>query len=86
MGIPGLSINKQGLTVYPNPAVQTLIIEADALEYNSAIINNVLGKEVMTITLSGTSTNVDVSELQQGVYFLEVGSGNKREVRMFVKL
>jgi len=54
------------LSVYPNPAKNTLTIDGD---YTSATIYNVFGKLVLTTDYQET---IDVSALSNGIYFIKV--------------
>ena len=80
--IGGVGINEvrqtAALTVYPNPTKGITSIDLINLHSKNASItvSNVLGKEVKKINLKGTETNYqfDLSELQNGVYFIKLKS------------
>jgi hypothetical protein len=77
---PNLEAN---ITLYPNPVSTTLTITSsmaiDALE-----VIDMHGKTVKSS--NNPSNNLDVQDLQVGVYFLKLISGNVVENRKFVKL
>jgi len=88
--LPVLSINslpktENLLSLYPNPATDKLIIEAD--ERGTAVISDVSGKEVRTAMISEGKNEVVVSELPSGMYFISLRDrvGNVRSGR-FIKL
>ena len=59
-----------GFKYYPNPVNHTLNLSAnDNIEVISII--NVMGQEVLHITPNATETKVDMSQLQNGVYFVK---------------
>ena len=59
-----------GLSVYPNPVSEVLNFEADDTNVNYQIIN-LLGQ---TVLRGVASTQINVSALPQGTYFLKVGT------------
>ncbi len=77
---PNLEAN---ITLYPNPVSTTLTITSsmaiDALE-----VIDMHGKTVKSSY--NPSNNLDVQDLQVGVYFLKLISGNEVENRKFVKM
>jgi len=59
-----------GFKFYPNPVNHTLNLSAkDNIEEVS--ISNVMGQEVMHLTPNATETKVDMSQLQNGIYFVK---------------
>ncbi len=77
VGIHEFSQNKT-LSIYPNPTRGLSTIDLNnMLSKNATLtVNNVLGKEVKKIVFKGTETNylLDLSEYQDGVYFIKVNS------------
>ncbi|MCB0735104.1 MAG: T9SS type A sorting domain-containing protein [Bacteroidetes bacterium] len=63
------------LKIYPNPVDQLLIVElqTDGLtQLNHVNIYNALGQEVYAETVKGSTLNLDVSQLMEGVYWIEI--------------
>ncbi len=59
-----------GFNFYPNPVNNTLNLSAqDNIE--KVAIYNISGQEVMTITPNALQTQVDMSRLQNGIYFVK---------------
>jgi hypothetical protein len=58
--------------IYPNPASETLIIETNFQE--TLIISDITSKLILTETILCPKTQVDISALKNGSYFLKVGS------------
>lgn len=71
------------LEIYPNPASETV-----SINYNSIIesieIYNQLGQLAMKVNSNSTSIILNISELEHGVYFIKVFSGNGFETRKLV--
>lgn len=78
----GNSLASSEMTLYPNPAKNTLnigLIDATGKDY---IIYNVMGQVVGKGTFSET---LDVSLLQSGVYMLEVNTEANKIMKRFIK-
>ncbi len=64
---------KNDVNIFPNPASETLTI---SLPENTSITDCILvdnaGKEVQRFTISGGENVVDVSELESGIYFIQI--------------
>jgi hypothetical protein len=72
------------LSYYPNPAISMLNIEnANGIETVSII--NTLGQAVFTKAINSNSTQVDVSSLSKGIYFVTVTSGNASKTVKIIK-
>lgn len=54
--------------VYPNPAKESIIIETEFREQSLVKMFDVTGREVLTTTLVGSKTTIDVSGFAGGVY------------------
>jgi hypothetical protein len=61
------------VSVYPNPAYNTITVSAD---FDKAVIANLLGQEVMTMTQVRSRT-LEIGNLPKGVYFIKVYKGEK---------
>lgn len=74
------------LKLYPNPSENVLNVETDlALQDASIMITDVLGKHIKTVPASGTITSIATSDLENGMYFLHLQSGQQRIVKKFLK-
>lgn len=76
----------EGFKFYPNPASET--VNLNALEdIESVTVYNMMSQEVMNQT-PASNTNaleLNISNLENGTYFLEVKSGNRVGVYKFIK-
>ncbi|MCG8700829.1 MAG: T9SS type A sorting domain-containing protein, partial [Bacteroidales bacterium] len=57
-------------SMYPNPANNMVTIELDNTEYTKVELYNISGKLILETDIVSTSTDVDVSKLSSGVYFV----------------
>jgi hypothetical protein len=76
------------LKVYPNPASNMLMIEFPNPNNYGSIINlyDVTGKKAMPQTQTNSGRfEIDVSSLQQGVYFIEVKGEKLRRMKLVVE-
>lgn len=77
----------KGLSVYPNPFKSVLSINLPiASEQKTTLsVSDVTGKVVLSQELTAGSSSVNLESLQQGVYFLELISGNEKAIAKLVK-
>ena len=81
--------NEFSLATFPNPANEIITLSISNLNSNSVSIEifNLLGAKVYTSLMANNSSknnlNVDVSQLKNGVYFLNVSSGLSKKVLKF---
>lgn len=75
LGINGLMAQNGNLTVYPNPASTQITIEICALPTQSQLsISNLNGQQLITRQITSPKTQVDISSLPSGVYFVRLTS------------
>lgn len=67
------------VALYPNPVKDRLTIKVE--NFHSVEVFNVVGQQVLT----STEAVVDMSGLQQGIYFIRVAAGGKIVVKRIVK-
>jgi hypothetical protein len=90
--IPGDSLNNALLLLYPNPAHDLLNVQVNTPGAGKVLIMiyNEMGNRVQTLQLTKDQwmiqTSIDVSRLAQGVYTLQVLSGNRMNSSRFIKL
>ena len=76
----------EGLSLYPNPA--TDIVNLDAEEnIESVAVYNMMSQEVLNHTPSDLTNSVklNISNLENGSYFIQVKTGNKAGVYKLIK-
>lgn len=73
-------------TLYPNPANDVLNINAvQAIEIQSLAIYDVLGQLVIAVPNAKSVSNIDVSKLRTGTYFIKVKSDKGSSSMKFIK-
>jgi hypothetical protein len=78
------TFNTSNVRLYPNPTSTSLTIEAkDAIE--SIAIYNVLGQEVISKNPMSNTMTLDVSNLQNGLYFVNTTIDGKTATTKFIK-
>ena len=71
-------------TYYPNPVKNTLSLSAQNNIENVSMYN-MLGQEVMRVTPNNVDSNIDMSGLQTGTYFVKVTIANVTETIRVIK-
>lgn len=84
-----LANGQEPILLYPNPASRfvELKVPGDYEAINSLKVFSITGALVDQKVLSGNSEVVryDVSQLKNGLYFIEINAGNKKDVLKFLK-
>lgn len=75
------------ISIYPNPAKDILIINFDNNDLYMGIIQifNTNGQKVYGERMTKKTTQIDVRNLQKGIYFIKFNNQNKVETRVFIK-
>jgi Pregnancy-associated plasma protein-A/Secretion system C-terminal sorting domain len=95
-GLPLQTPPVQGLVVmpdfnvvlYPNPASSGITIHAkEGIDYigKSIIIYNRIGQAVKTVMLTAAQQQIDISNLQNGLYFIRIDGIKAKAMTKFVK-
>jgi hypothetical protein len=86
LGINDLKLQHTSITFYPNPATDKITIETAATLTNSQLsIMNLNGQELMTRQITSPKTQIDISNLPNGVYFVRLTNDKTMDVGKFVK-
>jgi len=81
IGINELSL--KGIKIYPNPASSELYI--NGVQPNSTItVIDILGKEVYTSTINGTSTTISISSFSKGLYLIKISQGEQSIIKKII--
>ena len=82
-----LNNNGTSISIYPNPAKNTLNVAADDLSINCITICDATGKSVMEYrpSASGKVYAMDISALKQGFYIVSISTGNGITARKLIK-
>ena len=80
----GIRDNEITFSIHPNPATTEITIKAGNI-FNTVEIVNFLGQTVISQNNSTDNVQIDVSNLNSGVYFVRIASENGVNVQKFVK-
>jgi hypothetical protein len=72
--------------IYPNPATNRLRIKTDESDFTVSI-TNALGQKVYTVsskTLDEHQSEIDLSALQKGIYFVELEKMNTKTIKKLI--
>jgi hypothetical protein len=77
--------SNRDFSFYPNPVKDRLSIKFNARESITIDIYNVLGTKVKSFVHSGLESDVNVSDLQNGIYFIRYKNGSQTISKTFTK-
>lgn len=78
--------SEEEIKVYPNPVISNLNIEFLNSEAEAAVkLYDVSGKLILSTNTDGTFTSLDLKEMPQGIYFLNVETSEKSGTFKIVK-
>ena len=80
------SVNENYLEtkMYPNPVDNILNINTEE-DIQSISIYNVLSVKVMEMTINNKEAVIDLSDLESGLYFVEIIGKNEKSIKTFIK-
>jgi len=86
LGINDLMVQNGSLTVYPNPASDYLTIETSAAQTPGRLsILNQDGRQIITLQITQTKTELNLSSLPAGVYFVRLTNDKTVSTGKFIK-
>jgi ELWxxDGT repeat protein len=71
----GLEDEFTSVIIWPNPATSTLVLNAPS--FKTAILKDILGRDILTANVTGENTTIDISHLPRGMYFVKLKSENQ---------
>ena len=80
-----ISEKENTLILYPNPANNQLMIENKELTMISGRVYDIMGKEVKYFPVNGINASLNISDFQNGMYFLKIETENGTITKRFVK-
>ncbi len=85
LGVEDQEILDQKLSIYPNPAKDYFVVESNLQREAQLQIFSLIGKQVHTLqTLHPGSNAIDISDLGEGIYFVEMTQGNHTHVEKLI--
>jgi len=79
-------LSTQHVSLYPNPTSNTLTLKTDANAYNTCVISNTIGQEMLVQIISGAQTTINVTSLPPGIYYVTCRGASGPSVVKFVKM
>jgi len=77
---------RNGITIIPNPSIDKITFSSTSITGNTQlIIFDIRGEKVIKIQLTDTQTQIDISALPRGVYFVMVQNEEMVEIGKMVK-
>jgi hypothetical protein len=74
------------ISIYPNPATDKLILKTSVTSTSSHLsIMNLNGQELIVQPITEPKTQIDISNLPRGVYFVRLTNNKTVEVRKIIK-
>lgn len=70
--------------MYPNPTTNLLNISSDTT-IDKATVFNLLGQQVKTVDVNNSKTELNVCDLESGIYLVKITSGSKQISKKFIK-
>ena len=85
-GIEQFANSNEQVTIYPNPATNSFQVSlAGNSEETSLSVYNMLGNTVKQATVYNSQSLIDISELNSGIYVLELSNSTGRVVKRLIK-
>ena len=80
------SVNENYLEtkIYPNPTDNLLTVKAEE-DIQSISIYNILSVKVMEMAINNKEAFIDLTELESGMYFIEILGKNEKSIKTFIK-
>lgn len=85
VSVKEINKNSSDFSYYPNPAKDKLIIKFNVKEPITIHLFNILGTKVKSFVHSGTESEINIADLQNGMYFLRFKEGNQTISKSFAK-
>lgn len=79
------NVKNNEFSMFPNPAKERLSIRYSVKEPIAISIYNILGVRVKTIIHSGNESEINLGDLQNGIYFIRFKDGNTTVSKSFTK-
>jgi len=84
-GINNVAAVDNDINIFPNPATTNITIIAKGINNSTISIYNIQGQIIKQISTIKITTNIDISDLSGGVYFVEIKNEKNYKVMKLVK-
>lgn len=79
-------VKEESILLYPNPAKNQLTVSGDFLKNGSRIkVSDIAGHLILEITSKSSVSEIDISSLGNGLYFVNISSGKNNLTLKFIK-
>lgn len=78
------NVDRENVIVYPNPASTEIMVRASADTYSKILITNAIGRSVVDQNFTGK--NINISNLQPGIYYVTLSGQYGTTTAKFIKL
>jgi hypothetical protein len=80
------SINAEGITIFPNPADDYVVITISGNEVNEGLVSvtDTKGATVLENRINAARTSLDISQLQPGMYVIRIKTNLKNEISKLI--
>jgi PKD repeat protein len=77
---------KNGISIYPNPTNGIFTIALNSISTNASIVvYTVVGKEVINQQLTNTTTSIDLTKFDKGIYFVRIQNRDQLFTQRIIK-
>lgn len=73
------------IEAYPNPATDVITISSKNNEINSVVMTDINGRTVKNVNVTGTETQINISDLAAGVYTMKIISNEGIATKKIIK-
>ncbi len=77
--------DSSNIIAFPNPTTGFVNIKNNSKTIDSIIVSNMFGENIQTKTINSNNSELDISNLQKGIYFVKVKSEGEEKVMRIVK-
>ncbi|MCD6067963.1 MAG: gliding motility-related protein [Bacteroidetes bacterium] len=85
IGMKDIKTELNQVTVFPNPFSNMITVSATVMQSATIEICNAIGEKVYITEMKGTTMNIDLNKLENGVYILKLTNGNILSTKRIVK-
>lgn len=84
-GLTNQAVTASNINIYPNPTKGALVIELNNATNNNIQVLDVTGRLILEKNATADRTELNISDLSNGIYYVRILSGNTVEVRKIIK-
>lgn len=85
-GVASDTISGINVSIFPNPTSDYLILTTDSYEQIHVALLSLNGNTIYERTLTSCQTELNLSDLAQGMYFLTINHNGERHVWKIIKM